>query len=300
MDGGGSKLKRKNRKKTAFILILLAPALLHLLIFWLGVQIQNLALAFTNPNTDKFAWFGNFRYVTDALFGAGDPYLKESIKNTFIFFVVGIALIPACMFVSYLVHRKMLFSGFTKILLYLPGAISGIMMAVLYKQLMASDGPIFSGVLSGLTGGNSFLTEHGVAYIVIYDVWIGLGANLVIWLGGMSRIPEELFESGQLDGITTAKEFTRIVLPLCWPTFITMFTLQIIGIFGSSGSVLLLTEGKYGTFTINYWLYYVVLSGQTDKYNYSAATGLFFTLLTVPLVFAGRWFMGKFGEAVEY
>lgn len=292
--------KHKNWKRTAFILILLAPAVLHLLIFWLGVQLQNFVLAFTNPNTNEFTLFGNFQYVTDALFGGGDPYLKEAVGNTFIFFIVGIVLIPACMFVSYLIHRKMIFGGFAKIMLYLPGAISGIMMAMLYRQLMASDGPIFSGVMGNLFGGDSFLTEHAVAYIVVYDVWIGLGSNLVIWLGGMSRIPEELFESASLDGISTVKEFVSIVLPLCWPTFVTMVTLQIIGIFGASGSVLLLTEGRYGSYTINYWLYYIVLSGQTGQYNYSAATGLFFTVLTIPLVFVGRWFMRKFGEAVEY
>lgn len=292
--------KKTNWRRTGFILLLLAPAVLHLLIFWAGVQVQNFVLAFTNQNTGKFTFVGNFKYVWNALTGTGDPYLHEALGNTLLFFVSGCLLLPIGMFTGYLIYRKMLFANFTKIVLYLPGAISGIMLSVLYIQLMSADGPLFTGIFKDAMGGNSFLTEHGIAYILIYDIWVGLGGNLVIWLGGMSRIPTSLLESGQLDGITTFKEFTKIVLPLCWPTFVTMLTLQIIGIFGASGSVLLLTNGRYGTFTINFWLYYVVLNGQSDVYNYSAATGIFFTLLTIPLVFGGRWFMKKFGEAVEY
>ncbi len=300
MTANIKKSKKTNWRKVGFLCILLFPALSHLAIFWFGVQIENFRLAFTNPNTEEFT-FSNFKYVTDALFGVGDPFLKESFGNTMVFFAISVAMIPLGMFVAYLLYRRMIFHTFTKLVLYLPSAISGIMMGILYQQLMKSDGPIFSTELfQKLLEGNSFLTEHALLYIIIFDVWVGIGGNLILWLGTMNRIPDSLLESARLDGITPIKEFTRIVLPLCWPTFVTMLTLAIIGIFGASGSVLLLTEGKYGTFTINFWLYYIVLSGQTDQYNYSAATGLFFTLLTVPLVFAGRKFMNKFGEAVEY
>jgi len=42
------------------------------------------------------------------------------------------------------------------------------------------------------------MVEHGVLYIIIFDVLIGIGGNLVIWLGGMSRIPYDLIEYGKL------------------------------------------------------------------------------------------------------
>lgn len=295
------KRKKLNGRLIGFILIMLAPAVLHLLIFWLGVQIKNFQLAFTDVETGAFSGLRNFAYVTDSLFGGRDPYLKESVGNTMLFFLEGIVIVMLSIFASYIIHKKMIGGTFTKILLYLPGAVSSIVMVAMYQQFMQSDGILFTFLRGiGLWGDESFLTDHGVAYIMVYDMWIGLGANLVIWLGSMSRIPDELLECGKLDGISTMKEFLHIVLPLIWPTFVTMITLQIIGIFGASGSVLLLTQGQYGTFTINYWLYFIVLSGQSDVYNYSAATGIFFTLLTIPLVVAGRFFMNRFGEAVEY
>lgn len=301
---GIGKRKKINKRFIVFIVVMLAPALLHLLIFWFGVQIQTLVLVFQDPDTGRFVWFDNFAVVINSLFGnaSANAELQVGIRNTFIFFMAHLLLIPMCIFTAYLTRKKMLCHTFVKIMLYLPAAISGIMMATLYQRLMLPNGPVFTLINEWGWWDNSmdFMVEHGVAYIVIFDVWIGLGSNLIIWLGAMSRIPEELLESAQLDGITTMKEFFYIVLPLIWPTFITMVTLQIINIFGSTGSILLFTNGAYNTWTISFWMYYLVMNGTESMFNYSAATGLFFTLLTIPILVAGRKIMAKFGGAVEY
>ena len=91
-----------------------------------------------------------------------------------------------------------------------------------------------------------------------------------------------------------------MVLPLIWPTFVTMITLQVIGIFGATGSVLALTGGANGTNTIAFWMYNMVLKGLTSEYGNVAAVGLIFTVFTIPLVLVGRWLMNRFGEEVEY
>lgn len=142
--------------------------------------------------------------------------------------------------------------------------------------------------------------EHGVLYIVIFDVLVGVGANLVIWLGGMSRIPYDLIEYGKLEGVGPIREFVSVVLPLIWPTFVTMFSLQIINIFGSTGSVLILTDGQNGTTTLAFWMYKMVQDSIEGEYHHVAALGLIFTLITIPLVVICRWIMNRFGEEVEY
>ena len=79
-----------------------------------------------------------------------------------------------------------------------------------------------------------------------------------------------------------------------------MVTLQIVGIFGASGSVLALTGGENNTNTIAFWMYNNVLNGLTQEYGNVAAVGLIFTVITVPLVISGRMIMNRFGEEVEY
>ena len=298
------KNKKKISKKTVvFILVTLAPAVLHLLIFWAGVQIQTFVMAFTDQRTGQFTLYGNFVTVIKSLLSSDGVFpLAEAFRNTFIFFAVQLIMMPLTIFAAYMLYKKMAGSAVLRVILYLPGAVSSIMMALVYQQLMMSDGPImyFLNDILHLGLNVPFITESPLALIITYDVWIGLGGGLIIWLGAMSRIPTDVLEYGRLDGIGTVREFINIVVPLIWPTFVTMMTLALIGIFNSTGSVLIFTEGQYGTYTINYLFYDIVYKGETTEFNFSAALGLILTVATIPIVVGGRAFMNKFGSAEEY
>ena len=167
-----------------------------------------------------------------------------------------------------------------------------------------SDGPLGAIVerLGGNMQGTSLMTNEETAKlsIMIYDAWVGLGGNLIIWYAAMNRIPPHLLEYGELEGIGVFREFFSVVMPLIGPTFVVMFTLQIINFFGSSGSVLVFTQGKYGTMTINYWLFSIALGETENLYNAANAAGLMFLVLTLPLLVVGRKIMNKYGQEVQY
>ncbi len=299
-------LKKRKYKNTwaewLCIIVLCAPAILHLLIFWLGVQIETIELAFTNQFTHEVG-LDNFEWAWEQLFSpAGPDFMKLAFQNTIKFFIMGLCLVPVTMFFAYLIFRKCIGHGFSRVTLYLPGAVGGIMLALLYANLMSSTGPVMD-IVQQATGNQELMSlrfSDGITYIMIFDIFVGVGGNLMIWLGSMARIPMELIEVGKLEGIGPFTEFRKVVLPLIWPTIVTMVTLQIVGIFGASGSVLALTGGQNGTNTIAFWMYNMVLGGFTSEYGNVAAVGLIFTVITIPLVILGRWFMNRFGEEVEY
>lgn len=296
------KKYKNSRADWACIAVLCAPAILHLLVFWLGVQIETFRMAFTDVDTKEFT-LGNFEWAITELFAGGSvSNVSMALENTIVFFFVGCALIPLSMFFAYLIFRRTFGHSFMRVALYLPGAVSPIMMALLYAKLMESEGPLMQ-MIQQLTGREEpiiFMVEHGILYIIIFDVLIGIGGNLVIWLGGMSRIPYDLIEYGKLEGVGPIREFVSVVLPLIWPTFVTMVSLQIINLFGATGNVLLLTDGQHGTYTLAFWMYKMVQENLTHEYNHVAALGLIFTVITIPLVVVCRKVMNKFGEEVEY
>ena len=298
-----NKKKLKNSKDDyRCIILLLIPAIVHLLVFWLGVQIETIRMAFTNVHSGEL-WVGFFDWAFTQLFkGGASNDIALAFINTMLFFIMGIIIVPISVFFSYLIYRKSMGYSFMRIALYLPGAVSGIMMGLLYQKMMASDGPLMQ-LIQQLTGRETpiiMMVEHGVTYIMIFDILIGVGANIVIWQGCMSRIPYDLIENGKLEGVGPIREFVSVILPLIWPTFVTMITLQIISIFGASGSVQILTDGQHNTYTLSYWMYRIVKEGITVQYNTVAALGLIFTAFTIPLVFIGKWFMDRFGEEVQY
>ena len=296
------KRYKNSRAEWLCIIVLCAPAILHLLIFWLGVQIETFRMAFTDVNTQKGS-MTNFKWAYEQLFaGASSSDISLALQNTLCFFVLGCVMIPISMFFAYLIYRRTFGHSFMRVALYLPGAVSGIMMALLYSKLMESEGPLMQ-FIQQITGREEpimFNIEHGLLYIMIFDLFVGIGGNLVIWLGGMSRIPYDLIEYGKLEGIGPIKEFRTVILPLIWPTFVTMISLQIIGLFGASGSVLILTDGQNGTTTLAFWMYKMVQASIEGEYHHVAALGLIFTVITIPIVIVCRWFMNRFGEEVEY
>lgn len=295
--------KYKNTRETKICIVLLcAPAVIHLLVFWLGTQLETLAMAFQDATTGAFT-LDNFKWAISELFGgASITNMKLAFRNTMIFFTVSLVQIPVAIFFAYLIFRKCFGATFTRLGLYLPGAIGGMMIALLYIKMVASDGPLVALIqsITGKEGTYMLIVEHPLAYIIIYDVFVGMGGNLIIWLGSMGRIPSDLIEYGKLEGITPIQEFVKVVLPLIWPTFVTMVTLSIIGMFGASGSVLLLTNGQYGTSTLAFWMYQVVKDGLASEYGRVTAAGLIFTVLTLPILIIGRKFMNKYGGEVEY
>lgn len=299
-------MKKKRYKNTRAewicIIVLCAPAIIHLLIFWLGVQLETFRMAFTDVYTRQFD-MTNFEWAINNLFaGAASSDIALALRNTMIFFCVQLLMIPLTMFFAYLIFRRSFGHSFMRIALYLPGAVSGIMMALLYSKLMESTSPLMQMLQQAMNSDEPiiFMVNNGLLYIIIYDVLVGVGGNLVIWLGGMSRIPYDLIEYGKLEGIKPIREFVSVVLPLIWPTFVTMVSLQVIGIFGASGSVLILTDGQHNTYTLAFWMYKMVQSSLTGEYHHVAALGLIFTVLTIPLVVICRKIMNRFGEEVEY
>lgn len=305
VDRAGFKLHKKKVRygEALFIFLLILPWLLNVIIFWFGTNFQAFVMMFTKYDTGEFT-FGNFADAWQMFTTAKGANLRLALLNTSKFFLVSFLTIPIPIFTAYVLYKKIFLNNFIRIVLYLPGAISGVMMARLFGQFVRSDG-LLGGLLElfgkSMEGGSLFTNEKtALGTIMFFDVWMGLGGGLILWLGAVNRIPTELVEYNKLLGLGEVREFVKVVLPLIWPTFVTMVTLGIIGFFGASGSVLIFTQGGAGTTTISFWMYQILLNQQEEMYHISNAAGLIMMLLTVPVVVAGRKIMNKWGQEIEY
>lgn len=102
---------------------------------------------------------------------------------------------------------------------------------------------------------------------------------------------------GNSDGVGFWREIANITVPLIWPAISTNLLFAVIGFFGASGNVLLLTEGRYNTTTLSYWLYDQVVVN--DRYNVPSAMGILMTIASLPLVVICRWLSNKV-ETIEF
>ena len=136
-------------------------------------------------------------------------------------------------------------------------------------------------------------------------LWLSFPGDLIIWGGTFARIPEEVLESAKIDGATWWTEFTRITVPLVWPTVALQMVLTFSAVFSASGNVFLLTGGEYDTMTLNAWMYLELYNSSGNQYtsnvyNYLSAVGLMLTVVAVTISLLVRRFTDKVFNDVEF
>lgn len=304
--GLSKKFSGKKRTQTIFLFCMLALPVLQWIIFWLYVNLQSIVLAFQDPQ-GAFT-FSNFASFFDELTVTTGKTIGVAVKNTMIYFGVGILIqLPGALVIAYFLYKRIWFYRAFRIVFYLPAIISGVVMVAAYRSLVDPSGPLeaLMSALGGHMPPEGYLTRPQTAtmMIVIYVVWTGFGGNMLLFGGAMSRVPVDVLESARLEGCGPLRELVQIILPLVWPTICTMLIFTFTGIVNSSGPILLFTNGDYETTTINFWIFLKVYgqqgNGAGGEFGVVSATGLCFTVVTVPLILFVRWLLEKV-PTVEY
>lgn len=299
-------MNSKRRGELIFLTCMLVLPIVQWLIFWLYVNVQSIALAFQDPH-GAFT-FSNFSAFWDELTATTGKTIGVAVKNTMIYFAVGVLLqLPGALIIAYFLYKRIWFNRVFRVIFYLPAIISGVVMVAAYRSLVDPGGPLEA--LSALFGGHmppeGLLANSQTAtlMIVLYVIWTGFGGNMLLFGGAMARVPVDVLEAARLEGCGPFRELVQIILPLIWPTICTMLIFTFTGIVNSSGPILLFTNGDYETTTINFWIFLKVYgqqgSGAGGEFGIVSAAGLCFTLVTVPLILVVRWALEKVPTA-EY
>lgn len=187
------------------------------------------------------------------------------------FFIWGFSLTVGLflgLIVAYYIYKKCAGSGFFKVMLFAPCVISGTVMIAIFKQIADVGFPALAEVITGkyvvglLTNPDSaFLT------ILIYNIWFGLGGNMLLYLGSMEQINESVIESAKLEGVGFMREFFCITLPSIYPTFVTFVTVGVAGFFSNNMSLYLFygLEADSSLMNVGYYLFVSVLNAGYDR-----------------------------------
>lgn len=297
--------KKKSRERNLFILFCVCVPIVNFLVFYMGANFSAIAMAFTDMN-GKLS-MENFVRLYKEIVGMG--MFMDAVKNTFITFLILVVAFPFKVLVSYFIYRKIPGAGFYRIVFFLPSIIFSVALALIFTYMIAPDGIVAQWVASiaGLEEVPELLADSRYANptIIAHMLWLGFPGDLIIWGGTFARIPEDVLESARIDGVTWWTEFTKIIVPMVWPTVALQMVLMVCGLFGSSGQVWLLTKGEFGTHTITSWMYMQLLTGSGGSYksgvfNYMSASGLVLTIIAVTLSTIVRKWTDKAFEEVEF
>ncbi len=305
--------KRKATDALFYASFMIIPVI-SFLVFYVYVNIDSFAMAFQKPVDGKlvFAKFDNFKEVFENI-RTGAPRDVDNLRlgfvNTFKTFGLQMLLFPIGLFVSYFIYKKIFGYKVFRVLFYLPSIVSGVVVSYFFMDLTGSKSvapELVQKLLNLDYTPTNLLSDARTAnaMVLINFVWLNFPGNLIIWGGTFSRIPESVIESSRLDGVNWLQEMFIIILPLVWPTFVLMVTLQLAGIFGASGAVFLLTQGSWGTQTVSNWMYMRIKNSPNpyaSDYLYQvAALGLALTIISCAIAIIVRKFLVDKIEETTY
>ena len=301
-----NKKKPINKCRLAFIICCCILPVLNWLVFYVFANLSSFVMAFTNK--DGVISFDNFiRFWNEITSPISD--LRIAFKNTMLTFAIMFITFPFKVLVSYFIYKKIPGAGLYRILFFLPSIIFSVALSMIFSKMVGVNGFIAQGVqdMLGLAQTPELLADSRFANITVllHMMWLSFPGDLIIWGGTFARIPTDVLESGQMDGVNWWQEFTKIIVPMVWPTVALQMVLLFCGIFGASGAVFLLTQGKYGTMTISAWMYLQLynLSGNqytSNAYNYMSAVGLAITVVAIAISLVVRKWTDKAFNEVEF
>ncbi len=215
---------------------LLPPAVLFVLFFalpigyavWLSfrkVRVSGLGLG-SGARTEVWAGLQNY---TEAL--TGGELLHGALRVLgYGCIVVPVMLGLALLFALMLDTEKVRLASFTRLTIFLPYAVPGVVAALLWGFLYLPDVSPFSYLLGELHLPWPDLLDGGPLYLALSNiaVWGGTGFNMIVIYTALRAVPAEVYEAAKLDGCSPLQIALRIKIPMVAPSLVLTFFFSII------------------------------------------------------------------------
>lgn len=274
--------------------VFMLPAILGILLFWLGPMIASFVLSFTRYDLlSNPTWIGldNYQLLLD------DELFWKSLRVTAAYSAISVPLILVlALGLATLLNQPFRGAYFFRSVYYLPAVMSGVAVATLWRWIFNPEFGIINALLSkvGIDGPLWLLSERwALPALIITSFWT-FGSTMLIYLAGLQGIPADLYEAAEIDGAGRWKRFRHITIPLL--SHVTFFNL-VLGIIGALQvftEAFVMTGGGPNNSTLLLSLYLYRNAFEYLKMGYASAIAwIMFLIVLVLTLFvfksASRW-----------
>jgi multiple sugar transport system permease protein len=267
--------------------LLIAPTLILLGIFFYLALGASLLISFTDWEIlTEARWVGlrNYERLLQ------DKVFLQSLWNSARYVLMSIPIGQSLsLLLALALNARLPLRNLFRLVYFLPVLTMSVAIAVVWKWIYnPAYGPL--ALLFQWLGWEplKWLSDVNLAMwsIVIINVWLGIGYNMVIMLAGLQNIPRDYYEAAQVDGANRRRQFWHITLPLLTPTlFFTTITSFINGL-QLFDMVFIMTQGGplNTTRTVVFHIYEEGIKAFRAGSSSAAAWILFVIIMAVTLV----------------
>lgn len=276
-----------------------APALIGVAIFMIVPFCMSVVYSFTNKMlVQKPGEPLQFTFLDNYIKLFTNDLAHQAFMNTLLYAVM---VVPTTILLGTLlavfVNSKLRGVKIFRTIYFHPQVVTMTVVAVVWSFIFSSSesGLMNSALqLFGLEPQRWLQDTHWAMFcIAVMYIWQSLGLQMLIVLGGLQYIPEELYEAAYLDGCNTFQKFWRITVPMLKNTLVYVLISTTINTLKLFTQVYVLTNGgpQNATTSVVYLLYKSGFINQ--QVGYSSAIAVVFFIIVFVISEIQNYIIGK-------
>ncbi|MCA0275601.1 MAG: sugar ABC transporter permease [Proteobacteria bacterium] len=268
-----------------YLLTLPSLVLAAVVIFWPVLDLLQIA-------THEVSRFGQLRAFNGTDNFASlirDPDFLSALIRTGLWTVsvVGGALLVSIP-VAIILNTDFYGRSIARVIVMLPWAVSLTMTAIVWRWALNGESGMLNSALRGLGLADQniqWLASAATAFPmqIMIGILVTVPFTTTIFLGGLSSIPDDLYEAASLEGAGPVQQFRRITFPLLKPFVNIAIVLNTIYVFNSFPIIWVMTQGGPANSTDILVTYLYKMAFRLGKLGEASAVSLI--MLAILLVF---------------
>jgi multiple sugar transport system permease protein len=219
-----------------------------------------------------------------------------SLKNTLVFAALSLPLgMIVSLLLALLLNTEVRGIPVFRTIFYLPSVVPIVASALLWLWIFNGQFGILNWALRpvlGLFGATppTWFADPAWAKpaLALMSLW-GIGNSMVIYLSGLQNVPQELYESAEIDGANWWRRIWHVTLPMISPVIYFNLIMGIIGALQTFTTVFVMTgnaDGNPARSTLLYALYLFSTAFYDLRMGYASAMAWLLFVLIVALTLA--------------
>lgn len=216
-----------SQKIAPYVFVL--PFVVSFLLFFLGPTLQTIYMSLhkvVSLTSMNFIGLKNYQRLNNIHF-------FNALRNNTIFMLFCVStMIPVSVLLAVLLNTRFIHGrNIIRSILFVPSLTSVIVAGIAFRLIFGSlPTALANWILSffNIPPVNWNMNAwSGMTIMVVLAVWRMTGVYMIYFLSALQMIPNELYESADIDGAGVVGKFFRITLPLIRPTGIYVLTLVV-------------------------------------------------------------------------
>ncbi|WP_373462060.1 carbohydrate ABC transporter permease [Paenibacillus sp. SORGH_AS_0306] len=267
------------------------PAVIPLLVFWLGPLGYIFYLSFTDwdfMSPDKlFVGLDNYRYLLT------NPEFYQALKVTALFGLGSvIPIMVGGLLLALLMNSKLRTSGIYRAFIFSPWVTPTVAVSIVWSWIFQPDVGYANHVLSwfGIAGIGWLQDSHwALIAILIVTLWKSVGWAMIFYLVALRNLPSDLLEAASIDGAGAWRSFQHITLPLISPTTFFLAVILTIQSLQAYDQINVMTQGgPAGSTRTLLYLYY---QSAFEAFNVGEASSVAVVIILICVLLSGCSFL---------